>query len=1078
MKNLFFFYPAFRLNDVSKINLILIFIAFFISYSVTGTFAYTLVDIEIQQQSAVTGRIVDDRGMPLPGVSIVLKGTTHGVVSDFDGNFRITDLPSDAVLVFSFVGLQTQEIEVAGRQSLEVTLHEVAIGIDEVVVIGYGKDSRRNISSAISSASSKDLDGRNITSFDQALDGKIPGVNITQSIGGPGAGITFSIRGVNSLTGGNQPLYVVDGIPITGSMSGSYMQGNDPYNATYYTNPLNSINPNDIESIQVLKDAAASAIYGSRGSNGVVIITTKQGKVNQKATIDFRTHFGVSKLAKKVEVMDAYEFANYMKLARDLSWVSKDPVNHSASDPMSVRGFDDVVPSYMNPYLEGKPGLTNTDWQDEVYRTAISSGVGLSISGGTDLTTYFISLDYTNQEGIMRNSGIERITNSINLESQIMDKIKVGINLKPTYIKNNLSNSERNWGNEGAVIATLMSHPNFPAYNPDGSYNVDAQYKIMWSGESNIAQVQNPVALAEMVKNEMDEYRLLGNMFFEVDILKNLIFKSMAGIDYNQTQREYYRPKNLSERREEAPTVFYNVGTERRGLIFNQLWENTLNYYLQANKHQFNVLVGQSVQKEMNSYLYGIGRNFTSDNAITLGNALDKQTDSDKREWSMLSYFSRINYNYLDKYLLAVSMRADGSSRFGLNNKWGYFPSVSGAWRVSDESFMTDIKAVDELKYRISYGLTGNNDIPFYGSQALLGTGYYVFGNSLQTGLYPSSAPNANLTWETTKTFNTGIDLSILKGKFRFIADYFISNTEDLLLNVPVPASSGYTTSLQNIGKVRNQGIELRVDYAQKWGNFAWNSSINYTRTRNKIIELGPNQNQIISNGGLTNSHISRIGHPIGSFFGYNIVGKFETQEQLNTIPKLAGAKQAVGDFIYEDTNGDKVVNEEDRVILGDNYPDYIIGFNNEFTYKNFDLSIGLIAKQGMSVINTMHRYTAEAWGNNLKVYLSDEAPRPVWGVGSQSHTRASSWQIEDASFIRIRNINIGYNLPSSLLKNLDPVKSLRVYVTLTDPITWTNYSGYNPEVSSNFGNALTPGEEFGNYPVSKNFTFGINLKF
>lgn len=973
--------------------------------------------------------------------------------------------------------MKTLETVIGKQTSINITMEEESIGLDEVVAIGYGKYSRRNISSAITSVSSKDIEGMNVVSFDQALIGKIPGVDISQSLGGPGSGITLTIRGVNSITGGNQPLYVIDGVPMSSSLSGTYMQGNDVYNATPPSNPLNSINPNDIESIEVLKDAASAAIYGSRGSNGVVLVTTKQGRLRQKATFDVHAHYGVSKLAKKVDVMDAYEFANYMKLARDLSWVAKDPVNHSKDDPMDVRAFDDVVPSYMNPYLKGEPGLTNTDWQDEIYRTAITKGAGLSVRGGTETTIFNISLDYLNQEGIIRNSGIEKISSAVNIENHLNENITIGINLRPSLVKNNLATSEQNWTREGSVIAALMSHPNFPAYNPDGSYNLDAQFKIMWDGESNIAQVQNPVAIAEMVKNTMDEYHLLGNTFFEIKFLKDFTFKTLAGLNYTQTQREYYRPKSLSERREEAPTTYYNVGTERRGLILNRLWENTLNFTKDIGNHNLNALLGHSAQKEMNSYLYGIGRNFTSDNAITLGNAQDRLSDSDKREWSMLSYFARINYDYLGKYLVSASMRTDGSSRFGSNSKWGSFPSISAAWRISDENFMENVAGVNELKYRISYGLTGNNDIPFYGSQALLSSGLYVYGSDLTTGLYPSTAPNLNLTWETTKTFNTGVDMSLLNGKFGIIADYFISNTENLLLNVPVPASSGYTSSLQNVGKVRNSGIELILNSSQRWGDFSWNSSLNLSRIRNEVIELGPNQNQIISSGGLTNSHITRVGHPVGSFFGYKVIGKFETEEQLNSTPKLSGSNQAVGDFIYKDVNNDGVVNEKDRVILGDNYPDYTIGFNNEFTFKNFNLNISLVTKQGVNVINTMHRYTAEAWGNNLAVYLSDKAPRPVWGVGSKAHTIVSSWHIEDASYIRIRNIMLGYNLPKSLIRNIG-LNNLRVYFTANNPITWTKYSGYNPEVSSNFGNALTPGEEFGNYPVDKSFSIGLNLNF
>jgi len=1029
-----------------------------------------------QQQKQVSGVVTENDGNPLAGVTVVVTGTIQGTITGQNGEYSIGIPDGAKSLTFSFIGMETQEISIGTSGLINVIMSQSAVGLEEVVVIGYGTESKRNISGAISSIRSTDIKEQAVVSFDQAIAGKLAGVDINQSNGAPGGGVTISIRGVSSITGGNAPLYVIDGIPISSNLD-RFTQGNDPKNATYITNPLNSINVTDIKSIEVLKDAASTAIYGSRGSNGVIIIQTNKGSLNQKADINFHSSFGIAKLVKEVDVMDAYEYANYMKLARDLSWVAKDPVNHLATDPNSVRGFDDVVPSFMDPYLAGEKGLTNTDWQDALYRTAYSKNTGLSISGGNEKTVYYLSIDYLNQEGIIRNSGLERINAKVNLETHLNKKIRVGMNFAPSMVNNKLVASEKNWGNEAVVIAALMSPPEFEVYNPDGSLSLDEAFNVMWSGESNIVQVQNPVALAEMVKNTLAEYRFLGNTFVEMDLFKDLTFKSMVGIDYDEMQREYYRPKNLSYRTEPAPTSYYNMAFERRSNVMNVLWENTLNYSKEFGDHSIKAVVGYSSQKEEGGYTYAEGRDFTSDEAITIDNAQTRLGTSDKRAWSMLSYYSRVNYNYLGKYIVSASMRADGSSRFGTNSKWGYFPSLSVAWRVSDESFLKDVATIYDLKVRASYGLTGNNDIPYYGSQALMETSKYVLGGQVFAGLYPSTSPNANLTWEKTKTFNTGFDLSLFQDRISINADYYLSNTVDLLLNVPVPASSGYTSSLQNVGSVRNTGIEINLNFYQQWGDFSWTSSLNFSSNKNEVMKLGPDQTQIISNGGLTASHITRIGNPIGSFFGYKIIGKFENAEQLATIPVLTGGNQAVGDFIYQDTNKDMVVNDDDRVILGNNYPDYIIGFTNNLSYKNFNFSFSLITKQGMEVINTMHRYLAEAWGNNLAVYLSDEAPRPVWGVGTKSHTRASSWQVEDASFVKIRNITLGYNLPKSLL---DKVKldDARVYISAMNPFIWTKYSGYNPEVSSNYGNALTPGEEFGNYPAEKSIMLGINLNF
>ncbi|GEO03565.1 SusC/RagA family TonB-linked outer membrane protein [Adhaeribacter aerolatus] len=1003
------------------------------------------------------------------GVTVVLKGTSIGASTDVSGNYSLEVPDNGGVLVFSYIGYATKEVVIGNATNLNVTLATDAKSLDEVVVVGYGTESKKNIINSVASVDSKELVDRPVVNFQQALTGKIPGVAIAQSNGAPGAGMTINIRGVGSITGGTQPLYVIDGLPLSAGTD----QGNDNFN--YSLNPLNSINPSDIESIQVLKDAAATAIYGSRGSNGVVIITTKKGAFSEKPTISFNAYGGVSQLAKKVDVMDAYEHANYTKLARDLSWISKNPAKNKATDALSLRNIDDRYPAYMLPYINGEPGLTNTDWQDEFYRIAKVQNYDLSVSGGTTKTRYFVSANYQDQEGIIPNSGIEKASVRLNLDSELSDKLRIGINVNPTYINNNLARSEKNWGDEGLVIGTLMQHPELPVYNEDGSYAVDKLFQTLWSGESNVVQFQNPVALANLVDNKMNQFRTTFNGNVEYDIASKLTFKTSFGADLNYFERKYYRPKSLSYRTEPAPTTFFNYGSVFNSNSVNILWDNTLAYSESINnEHNFNFLLGSSMQKEVSKDATAEGRNFATDNVRTINTAQERYSSEDQREWSLLSYFGRASYNYRSKYLVTTTLRADGSSRFGSNTKWGLFPSVSVGWRVSEEEFFKN-DFVNDLKLRASYGLTGNNDIPYYGSIALLSTnGKYPIGDVVQSGLFPSTAPNPNLSWEKTKTIDVGFDLSFLK-HYTFTADYYYSHRTDLLLNVPVPSSSGYSTSLQNIGALQNQGIEFAVATDRKIGQGDFTLGLNFSANRNKVLALGPGQEQIISSGGLSGSHVTRIGHPVGAFFGYQVLGKFESADQLAATPKLGNQK--VGDFIYQDTNGDKLVNADDRVILGDNNPDYQIGLNISYRIKGFDVSANVYSQQGLQVINTMHRYLAEAWGNNLSVYLDENAPRPVWGVGSSTHTRASSWQIEDASFIRMREIILGYSLPNTLTSKLR-INRVRIYASLLNPFTWTKYSGYNPEVSSNFGSALTPGEEFGNYPVSKTSTVGINISF
>lgn len=1024
------------------------------------------------REGKLSGVVKDAQSEAIPNVTIINQNNPNvSTLADVEGKFSIAAQSGD-VLVFRAVGFITSTVTYTNQTDLTVELAVDETSLEQVVVVGYGSMKRRNLTSSIASISGSEVEGKAVVSFDQAIAGKVPGVSISQSNGAPGGGVSVNVRGVGSITAGTSPLYVIDGVPLSSNSKDRFNQGGNNFN--YTLNPLNSLNPSDIEDIQILKDAAATAIYGSRGANGVVIISTKKGKSGTPA-VSFNSYVGVSKLLKKVDVMDAYELANYMKKARDLSWVNRDPIKNSADDPLDIRSVDDRYPSYMIPYINGEKGLINTDWQDAFYRNAIAQNYDVSISGGTNSSKYYASLGYLNQEGIIPNSGIKRYTARLNLETELSRRVKFGLKLNPTYTDNNLARSEKNWGDEGLVIGALMYHPNMPVYNADGSYAVDRLYEVLWSGESNVVQFQNPLALANMVQNRMNQYDINFSANLDISIFDNLKFKTLAGGSFGYNDRKYYRPKSLSYRTEPAPTSYFNFGEAFNATTSNMLWDNSLEFNDNFNGHDVNVVVGTSIQRELNKNSVAEGRDFATDNVTTINTSQDRYSNEQAREWRLLSYFARGSYAYNGKYLFMGTIRADGSSKFGKQSKWGVFPSVSAAWRISEEQFFAN-DVVDDLKLRASYGVTGNNDIPYYGSMALLSTGgKYPFGNSVVGGLYPSSAPNEELSWETTKTIDFGLEAR-LWGKLNLTFDYYDARTKDLLLNVPVPGSSGYTQSLQNIGRLSNKGFEFGANMTHDFNSdHSLSVSVNVSRNINKVLELGPGQNQIISSGGLADSHITRIGNPIGSYFGYNIVGRFDNEEQLKEHAKLG--KQAVGDFIYQDTNGDGVVNADDRVILGSNLPKYEFGFNVTYKYKNLDFTVGGYSKQGFQVLNSMHRYLAEAWGNNLSAYLSPDAARPVWGVGSGTHTRASSWQIEEGSFIRIREITIGYRLPQEVLSKIK-IQGLRVYTSANNPFTWTKYSGYNPEVSSNFGSALTPGEEFGNYPISRSFNVGINLNF
>ena len=1041
------------------------------------------VQEETGQEIQVSGKVSDgETGEPIIGATVLVFGSTIGTVSDMAGNYKLT-LPNEAEkLVFSFVGFQSQVVVIGNQSTINVQLLPDVQTLEDVVVVGYGTQERANVTGAVGKLKAENYKDYPISSFDQGLAGRLPGVDISQANGAPGAGIGINIRGVSSITGGTSPLIVVDGVPLNSSSSEQFSQGqstDNNFSVGYFINPLSSINPNDIESIEVLKDAAAAAIYGSRGSNGVILITTKSGKKDQPAQISLNIYGGIQEVTKKIDVMDAYEFASYSKLSRDLAWISKDPVNNSADDPLDERATSgDKYASYLLPYINGETGLPNTDWQDEIFRNAPVQNYELSTSGGTKKLSYYVSGNYFDQEGVVINSGLKRYGARFNLNAELTDFLSVGVNFNPSFSNYNIVQTEQNWWREGVIITALMYHPNLPVKNEDGTYALGNMIRTNQSGESSVATIENPVALAEMIDNQLEHTRLLGNTFLKFNLLPGLDFKTSLGVDINYMNRFFYRPKQLNWRNEYAPTTTNNYAWSNNSNVINWLSENTFNYAKSVDGHNFEALLGYSVQKETNKRQYLEGRNFPNDNVNSLNAAQSTTGYTEDREWSLLSYIGRIQYDYNGKYLLTASLRRDGSSRFGKNSKWGWFPSFSAGWRISDEGFFPQNDMITDLKIRASYGMTGNTNIPYYGGTALLGIEGYVLGDNVVTGLAPETSPNPNLSWETTKTFDVGVDMGLIRNKLSLSIDYYKSETEDLLLDVTVPGTSGFESSLQNIGSLSNTGVEFLLSTNIDAGDFSWRGSVNASVNKNEIKSLAPGQDQFLVNGGLNDpSFIVKVGESIGSYYGYKVNGVFESEEQFENTPHLEGQNQGVGDFIYADTDNDGDVDADDRTILGDNNPDFTWGFQSEFNYKGFDLGFNIQGKHGFQLFNAMHRYLAETWGNNLAVYLNEDAPRPVWGVGTSSHTRPSSWHVENGSFVRVRNITLGYTLPKKLVGDKFG-KSLRIYCSTLNPFTFTDYSGYNPEVSNNFGDAVRAGEEFGNYPVYKSYILGINFTF
>ncbi|GAB3948492.1 TonB-dependent receptor [Spirosoma harenae] len=1035
-------------------------------------------------QTLITGTVKDAaNGDALAGTTVQVKGTNVGATSDAQGKYQLS-LPNGAkTLVFSFIGYQPLEVAIGNRSVVDVQLTATDNALSEVVVVGYGVQNKRDITTAIGSVKAKDLANQPVASFDQALAAKIAGVQVSQTSGAPGAGLSIRVRGTGSISAGNDPLYVIDGVPL--SRDTKYATGST--NTQFPDNPINvmsTINTDDIESIEVLKDASASAIYGSRGSNGVVLITTKRGKEG-KTLISLDSYVGVQNVSKKIDMVNAYEYAQLSYEAKNNAYIDRNPTG-KPTDSNDVRNRGVGAPSTLIqpeilPYLSGQPGLTNTDWQDAIFRSAPIQNHTLSISGGKDNVKFYVSGNFLNQRGVVINSGFKRYGARANVEVK-SGRLTAGINLNPTYSYHDLIKAEGPYLGEGVVGLALQMPPIFPVYNTDGSYN--------WTGNAwgyGATSILNPVAIADQVSDKMSQIRLLGNVYAQYEILKGLSYRLSLGTDINSFQRDYYRPSTLEIRDRKGASV--PTGFSRAQNFVDWLVEHTLNYNRSIGDHNFSVLAGFSSQKDRRTSNELTASNFPNDLVYTLNAGQVTSGSSDIQEWSLLSYLGRVQYDYAGKYLLSGAIRADGSSRFGRDNRWGYFPSVSAGWNISQESFLKSVNWLSDLKLRASYGLTGNFQIPNYGSVSLLSYQNYILGpETVVSGLAPSNSANDKLKWEKTAMLDIGFDVTFLRNRLNLTIDYYNANTSDLLLNVPVPRASGFSTELQNIGKVNNQGFEFTLGTRQDFGRFHWEASANLATNRNKVLALGPSGDPIIAVGGVAGAQfITQIGRPIGEYYTMIYDGVFKTQAEIDAYPHTSTTRP--GDFKFIDNNGDgKIDFSSDRAITGSYFPKYTFGFTNSFAYRGFDLSFAIQGVQGHKILNLIRRYiyNMEGNGNLFKGALNrwQSADNPGNGLvnranrlASGSNGEISTWHIEDGSYVRIRTITLGYALPTALLQRLH-LSRARIYATVQNPFTFTKYLGFNPEVNSRPDSALSSGEDYGTYPLPRTTSVGINLSF
>lgn len=1039
-------------------------------------------------QKTITGTVTESSTQtPLIGVNVLVKGTSEGTITDADGNYSL-EVPAEAdVLAFSYIGYLTAEVTIGSQTIINVALEEDAARLDEVVVVGYGIQKKRDLTTAVSTIQAKDIANQPVTSFDQALVGKLAGVQVLQTSGSPGAGLSVRIRGVGSITAGNEPLYVIDGVPVSNDnarATGEINTGTGNY-PEQPVNVLSTLNPADIESIQVLKDASAAAIYGSRGSNGVVLITTKRGKTG-KPTISYNAYYGIQETTTRYDMLDAYEWAEINAEGRNNNYRDRFPAgldtDDNATREANVPGVPAIlIPPEIVPYLNNTPGLPNTDWQDEIFRTAPIQSHSLSIAGGTDNVTYYASGEYMNQEGLVISSGFDRYSARFNMDVT-SGKLKVGMNINPTYTQHDLVNSEGPWWDHGVIGLALHISPIWPVYNPDGSYNFDGN---TW-GYAMTSAV-NPVALATEIQDNLNHLRLLGNVYGEYSILNNLSYRLSVGIDMNRFDRDYYWPSIVERRGAGGPRV--PLAISRNRATNNWLVENLLNYNLSSGKHTLNAIAGFTAQKENFSSQEITATNFPNDLVTTLNGGQITQGGSFYEEWALLSLLSRVQYNYADKYYLSAAIRADGSSRFGENNKWGYFPSASAGWRISGEDFLKDNQTISNLKLRASYGQTGNFQIPNYGSIGLLGfTDYVLGGSTLATGLAPNTPSNPDLSWEKTTMIDFGLDIGLFNDALYLELDYYNADTKDLLLNVPVPMSSGFTSELRNIGEVNNTGLELSATVQNRIGKLNWSLTANFATNKNEVVSLAEGVPQIIVGGGTGSAQwITTPGEAIGSYYNPVYDGVFNTVEQVQSTPSVGNARP--GDLIFQDLNGDGVINfSTDRQIQGNYLPDFTYGATLNLNYKGFDFSASMQGAQGNEILHLFRRYIYNQEGNMnlmkgaLNRWQSAENPgdgqtNRAARLQTGSNGQTSNWHLENGSYTRVRNITLGYTFPLSVMESIK-VSNLRTYFSVQNPFTFTDYLGYNPEVNARPDSALNPGEDYASYPLARTFTFGLNLSF
>jgi len=973
----------------------------------------------------ISGKVTADNSQPLAGVTVHEKGTGNSTVTDEEGNFQLNVASEQAVLQISFVGFATKEVEVGNQTVVNIVLQRNISSLDSVVVIGYGTQKKSDLTGSVSSIKSSDIASLPVPDAGQSIEGKAAGVQVL-SAGAPGSNVTIRVRGIGTVNN-SDPLLVIDGVPTD--------------------IPLNTINPDDIASIDILKDASASAIYGSRGANGVVMITTKKG-INGQNHLSFNAFVGVQKATSTVKMLDASQFA-------------------LLNNEMLKNNNQPVYSGYAKPDSLGK----GTDWLNEMFRSAPIQSYSLSYSGGNDKANYYVSGSYLNQEGIVINTGYKRYVVQFNSNAKVFNWLKFGNTLT-------LNHDEKPSGSYD-IRNTMAANPALPVYNADGTY-AGPVGQPQWVGD-----VTNPVALATLVQNNTKGYNILGSLFAEVTLAKGLTFKSSGGIQAQFWDSRTWSPKYNYEPIPQPSS--YLSEQYNKSITLN--WDNYFTYDVRFNQmHHLTAMLGTNAQHNQTNWISGNVQGFASDVTQQLNNGtINPNVNGTGSEWALASYFGRINYEYANKYLFTGTLRRDGSSRFGENNKWGTFPSASVAWRISNEKFLQNASFINDLKIRAGYGVTGNQNIGNYSFASSLTSAVYAFNGNVVPAEIAMVMANPNVQWESVEQSNIGIDATLFQQRISFTIDAYLKNTSKMLVPMPVPISTGYSDIIVpyiNTGKVQNKGIEIALSSKNFIGNFKWNTSLNISFNKNKVISLYQNTPMYIGSGiGLNGTLATNtVGYPVNAFYGYVMDGIFQNQKEVDqSSVQVPGAdpynRTSPGDVRFRDLNNDGVINDGDRTILGNPNPQFIYAMTNDFSYAGFDLSIFLQGVQGNDIFNANNVFqeSMAVAQNQTQAVLgrwegegtSNTMPRAIFN-DPNNNSRISSRFIEDGSYLRIKNVTFGYTLPASLLSRYK-VQRIRIYASAQNLFTFTKYSGFDPEVPYN-------GVDYNVYPVTRVLSLGLNI--